>query len=394
MGMARRITILGATGSIGRSTADVVCAGDGRFEVVAVVGGRDARALAAVARRLKAQFAALSHEESGADLKAELSGSGIACGIGRAAVLEAVAREADVVVAGISGTVGLGPTYAALQPGRRIALANKESLVCAGQAFMANARRIGAEILPVDSEHNALYQALGAGRPEDVVSMTLTASGGPFRTWPREKIAAATPAQAAAHPVWSMGSKINIDSASLMNKGLELIEAHHLFALRADQLDVLVHPQSIVHGLVHWRDGSVTAGLGVPDMKIPIAHSLSFEARLAPPVRGLDLAAIGSLAFERADEDRFPCLSLAKHALREGGAAPTVLNGANEIAVEAFMAGRIGFYDIPRLVEAACDACAGRHRGAPATVEEALDIDRDARRAARARLPQAGATPP
>ena len=363
--MRRRITILGATGSIGRSTADVVLADAGRFEVAAVVGGRDARALAGVARRLGARFAALAHDGGGAELRSELSGSGIACGAGAGAVLEAAARDADVVVAGISGTAGLAPTYAALKPGRRIALANKESLVCAGQAFMANARRLGAEILPVDSEHNALYQALGAGRAEDVVSMTLTASGGPFRTWPREKIAAATPAQAAAHPVWSMGSKINIDSASLMNKGLELIEAHHLFGLRADQLDVLVHPQSIVHGLVHWRDGSVTAGLGVPDMKIPIAHSLSFEARLTPPVRALDLAAIGSLTFEPADEERFPCLALAKQALQEGGAAPTILNGANEVAVEAFMAGRIGFFDIARLVEATCDASAARHRDAP-----------------------------
>jgi 1-deoxy-D-xylulose-5-phosphate reductoisomerase len=224
--------------------------------------------------------------------------------------------------------------------------------------------------------------------------MTLTASGGPFRTWPREKIAAATPAQAAAHPVWSMGSKINIDAASLMNKGLELIEAHHLFGLRADQLDVLVHPQSIVHGLVHWRDGSVTAGLGVPDMKIPIAHSLSFEARLTPPVRALDLAAIGSLTFEPADEERFPCLALAKQALQEGGAAPTILNGANEVAVEAFMAGRIGFFDIARLVEATCDASAARHRDAPATIEDALEIDRDARRIARARLPQAASASP
>jgi 1-deoxy-D-xylulose-5-phosphate reductoisomerase len=387
--MTRRITILGATGSIGRSTADVVAADPDRFAVEAVVGGRDARALAGVARRLGARFAALSDERGGGDLRAELSGSGVACGAGREAVLDAAARDADVVVAGISGTAGLGPTYAALKPGRRIALANKESLVCAGRAFMMAARRVGAEILPVDSEHNALYQALGAGRAADVVSMTLTASGGPFRTWPREKIAAATPAQAAAHPVWSMGSKINIDSATLMNKGLELIEAHHLFGLKADQLDAIVHPQSIVHGLVHWRDGSVTAGLGVPDMKIPIAHSLSFEARLSPPVATFDLARIGALTFEPADEARFPCLALAKGALREGGAIPTVLNGANEVAVEAFMAGRIGFYDIPRLVEAVCaDGAAGRN-GAPATVEEALAIDREARRRARDRLPQA-----
>src|SRR3954453_167421 len=364
--MRGTVTILGATGSIGRSTVEVVLAHPDRCEVAAVVGGRDARALAGVALRLGARFAALADDASGPDLKAELSGSGVACGAGPGGVQEAAARDADVVVAGISGTAGLAPTYAALKPGRRIALANKESLVCAGRAFMMAARRVGAEILPVDSEHNALYQALGAGRAADVASMTLPAPGGPFRPWPREKIAAATPAQAAAHPVWSMGSKINIDSATLMNKGLELIEAHHLFGLKADQLDAIVHPQSIVHGLVHWRDGSVTAGLGVPDMKIPIAHSLSFEARLSPPVAAFGPARIGALTFEPADETRFPCLALAKGALRAGGAIPTVLNGANEVAVEAFMAGRIGFYDIPRLVEAVCADGAGGRNGATA----------------------------
>ena len=392
--MTRSITILGATGSIGRSTAEVVLEQRDACRVEAVVGGSDAKALAGTARRLGARFAALADERFGSELRSALSGSGIACGAGDLAVIEAVDRETDVVVAAISGTAGLRPTHAALKPGRRIALANKESLVCAGGAFMADARRVGAEIVPVDSEHNALDQALAAGRIEEVVVATVTATGGPFRTWSRERIAAATPGEAGKHPVWSMGSKINIDSASLMNKGLELIEAHHLFGLRADQLGVLVHPQSIVHGLVHWRDGSVTAGLGVPDMKIPIAHSLSFEVRLTPPVRSLDLAAIGSLTFEPADETRFPCLTLAKQALREGGAVPTVLNGANEVAVEAFMAGRIGFFDIPRLVEAACDASMARRRSAPATVEDALEIDREARRIARARLPQAASAPP
>ncbi len=386
--MTQTLTILGATGSIGRSTADVVLAHRNAFHIQAVVGGRDAAALAAVAKRLGARFAALADPEGAATLKAELAGSGIACGAGEAAVLEAVEREADVILAAISGTAGLKPTHAAMKPGRRIALANKESLVCAGQAFMTDAARIGAEIVPVDSEHNALQQALAAGANGDVTVATITASGGPFRTWERERIAACTPAEAAAHPVWSMGSKINIDSATLMNKGLELIEAHHLFALEPDRLDVVVHPQSIVHGLVQWRDGAVTAGLAAPDMKIPIANALQHSGRLSMPLPRLDLAAIGRLTFEGADEERFPCLRLAREALRAGGALPTILNAANEIAVQAFMAGRIGFYGISSMVEAVCAALSARYSGAPASVQEALAIDEEARRVARERAPR------
>lgn len=381
--MIERLTILGATGSVGRSTLDVVLAHPGRFQVEAVVGGRDAGALAAAARQVGARFAALSDEAAGSALRTELSGSGISSGAGAAAVREAVEREADIVLAAISGTAGLAPTHAALKPGRRIALANKESLVCAGTAFMADARRLGVEITPVDSEHNALHQALSAGAIEDVVAATLTASGGPFRTWPRERIAAASPEEAGRHPTYSMGAKINIDSATLMNKGLELIEAHHLFGLEAGRLDVLVHPQSIVHGLVSWRDGAVTAGLGAPDMRIPIANSLARERRFHMPLPRLDLAAIASLSFEHPDEDRFPCLALARRALQDGGAAPTILNGANEIAVEGFLAGRIGFYDIAALVERTLETVAARHRAAPATVEEALAIDEEARGVAR-----------
>ena len=386
--MTQRITILGATGSIGGSTADVILAHRERFHVVAVVGGRNARVLAETARLLGAEFAALSEPAAGADLKAALSGTGIASGAGTAAVREAVDRDADVIVAGITGAAGLAPTYAALRPGRRIALANKETLVSAGHLFMRAAQRLGAVVVPVDSEHNALAQALGAGRIEDVASMTLTASGGPFRTWSRERIAAATPAQAAAHPVWAMGAKINIDSASLMNKGLELIEAHHLFGVRPDQLDVLVHPQSIVHGLVQWCDGSVTAGLATPDMRIPIAHSLGQDGRLSAPARRLDLAAIGGLSFEPPDEIRFPCLALARQALADGGAMPTVLNAANEVAVEAFMAGRIGFFDIPRIVETTCDVATVADGDPPSSIEEAIAVDQDARRLAREHLPK------
>jgi len=385
--MTRVLTILGATGSIGRSTAEVVLAHPGELRVEAVVGGRDAAALAAMARRLQARFAALADEAGAAALADALAGSGIACGAGESAVTEAVDRNADIVLAAISGTAGLRPTHAAMKPGRRIALANKESLVCAGEAFMSAARQIGAEIMPVDSEHNALDQALMAGHVWDVEKAIITASGGPFRTWSRERIAAATPAEAAAHPVWSMGSKINIDSATLMNKGLELIEAHHLFELPEDRLGVVVHPESIVHGLVQWRDGALTAGLALPDMKVPIANALRHHDRLAMALPRLDLAAIGRLSFEAVDEDRFPCLGIARAALRAGRAMPTVLNAANEIAVAAFVAGQIGFYDISEVVERVCSSFSARELPAPATVADALQVDEEARRHTRGLLP-------
>jgi 1-deoxy-D-xylulose-5-phosphate reductoisomerase len=380
--MARSLTILGATGSIGCSTADVVLAHRDEFRVEAVVGGRNAQALADMARRLGAKFAALSDESGAGALKDALSGTGIESGVGRSAVLEAVDRPSDIVLAAISGTAGLEPTHAGLKPGRRIALANKESLVCAGAAFMADARRIGAEVMPVDSEHNALDQALAAGGSRDVEKAVITATGGPFRTWSREQIATASAKQASAHPVWSMGSKINIDSATLMNKGLELIEAHHLFGLEAERLDVLVHPDAIFHGLVQWTDGAVTAGLALPDMKVPIANALRGRERLFMDLPRLDLAAIGRLTFERPDEARFPCLSLAKAALQAGGAMPTILNAANEIAVEAYMAGQIGFYAISEIVGGVCSTFSGSGNS-PATVAEALAIDSEARAMAR-----------
>ncbi|WP_210490514.1 1-deoxy-D-xylulose-5-phosphate reductoisomerase [Microvirga antarctica] len=384
--MTRTLTILGATGSVGRSTVEVVLAHPDAFRIVSVVGGRDADALARVARQLGAQFAALADEQGGAALREALSGSGIASGAGAIAVLEAVERDADIVLAAISGTAGLGPTAAALRPGRTLALANKESLVCAGAAFMRESRRLGVRLMPVDSEHNALEQALSAGQNRDVEKAIITATGGPFRTWTRERIAAASPAEAAAHPVWSMGSKINIDSATLMNKGLELIEAHHLFDLEPDRLDVLVHPEAIFHGLVQWRDGALTAGLALPDMKVPIANALRGEDRLAMDLPRLDLAAIGRLTFDRADDMRFPCLALARAALRDGGAMPTILNAANEIAVAAFMEGRIGFYEISELVEGVCSTFAGRALTAPATVADALALDREARGLSRQSL--------
>ena len=384
--MRERVSVLGATGSIGTSTADVLEAHRDRFAVVSVVAGRDAVGLAAMARRLQAEFAALTDPRGLPALREALAGTGIACGAGPSAVIEAVEREADLVVAAISGVAGLAPTHAALKPGRRIALANKESLVCAGAAFMGDAAKLGATILPLDSEHNTLKQALGGGDLDDVVTMTLTASGGPFRTWSHNRMGAATPAEAAAHPTWSMGAKINIDSASLMNKGLELIEAHHLFGLPNDRLDVVVHPQSIIHGLVHWRDGSVTAGLYHPDMRVPIANCFGTDRRIDLPAKRLDLAAIGSFTFEAPDEIRFPCLRLAREALKAGGAMPAVLNGANEVAVAAFLAGRIGFLDIARVVEDTCSRPLARE-GAPTSVAHALKIDEEARRTAETLLP-------
>ncbi|TXN21433.1 1-deoxy-D-xylulose-5-phosphate reductoisomerase, partial [Methylobacterium sp. WL93] len=325
----------------------------------------------------------------GAALAEALSGSGIPSGAGEAAVLDAVAQEADIVVAAISGAAGLKPTHEALRLGRQVALANKESLVCAGDAFMRDAKRYGATILPMDSEHDALSQAM-AGRPlEDVRTMMITASGGPFRTWTRERIAAASPAEAAAHPTWSMGMKINIDSASLMNKGLELIEAHHLFGIEPGRLDVVVHPQSVIHGMIYWLDGAVTAELALPDMRVPISHCLGLGDRLTiARGRSLDLVALGSLTFEAADEARFPCLRIARAALAEGGAAPTVMNAANEIAVAAFIAGTIPFYGIADLVERAIAHFAGIHRTTPDGVEEALAIDAEVRAWSTAALPR------
>ena len=387
--MLRTVTLLGATGSIGRSTRDVVAENPDRLKITAVVGGRDAQALARVAIETGASFAALADPNAAADLAQALAGTGIASGAGRSAVMEAVARPSDIVVSAISGAAGLEATFAALTPGRVIALANKESLVCAGAAVMARADAVGARILPLDSEHNALFQVLGHEPISAIRKMTLTASGGPFRTWSAQEIARAKPEQALAHPNYAMGAKITIDSASMMNKGLELIEACFLFSLTPNQLDVLVHPQQIVHGLVTFRDGSVSAGMALPDMRVAAAHCLGVDARLdAPPDRFLDLATTAPLSFERPDLMRFPALGLAMAALASGGAMPAVLNAANEIAVAAFLSGRIRFPDIAGLVEAVCSQTASEG-AAPVDVEEALAIDQDARKRADALLSQA-----
>lgn len=388
-GAPRKLTVLGATGSIGRSTAQVVRESPGRFEVEAVVGGSDARALAQVALELGARCAVIAAETALDDLRAALSGSGIEAAAGQNAINEAAARPADLIVGAITGAAGVEPTFAAIAAGRTIALANKETLVCAGEPFMRAAAAAGCRILPMDSEHNAIFQALGGASPDTVEKMILTASGGPFRTWTKVQIDAATPEQALLHPNWLMGPKVTIDSAGLMNKGLELIEAHHLFGIPADKLDVLVHPQSVVHGLVSFADGAVVAGLSHPDMKVPIAHCLGWPDRVPTSARRLDLAELGSLTFEKPDYQRFPALRLAINAMRAGGAMPTVLNAANEIAVAHFLAGRLSFARICGLVEAVINEMArnGEARSL-SNVKEALAVDHIARERARTILAQ------
>jgi len=385
----RRITILGATGSIGASTIDLIKREPARYRVVAISARRNAAALAKAAREVGAQLAVVADPSVYNDLKEALAGTGIEAGAGEEALLEAAQRPADWVMAAISGAIGLKPTLAAIERGATVALANKECLVCAGSLFMRRAASSGATVLPVDSEHNAVFQALGAGPREDVRRVILTASGGPFRTWSLDAIKAATPEQALRHPNWSMGPRITVDSASMMNKGLELIEAQHLFALKPDEIDVLVHPQSVVHGLVEFRDGSVVAQLGSPDMRIPIAHCLAWPRRIDSPAARLDLAQVRELTFEAPDPVRFPALALARHVMELGGAAPTVFNAADEVAVGEFIAGRIGFPAIVALVEATVEAAQARGLLTdPAGVEAAIAVDHIARNIARDLLPE------
>jgi 1-deoxy-D-xylulose-5-phosphate reductoisomerase len=388
----RVVSLLGATGSIGSSTVDLLRQDPARYRVEAVTAHRKAAALARLARELGARFAAVADAEAYAELKAELSGSGIEAAAGADAMVEAAERPADWVMAAITGATSLKPTLAAAKRGATVALANKECLVCAGALFMRQAAAAGARVLPVDSEHNAIFQALGAGRREDVRRITLTASGGPFRTWPLEAMRKVTVEQALKHPTWSMGPKITIDSATLMNKGLELIEAHHLFAVGPQALDVVVHPQSVIHGLVEFRDGSVVAQLGSPDMRIPIAHCLAWPVRMGTPAPRLDLARIATLTFEEPDFTRFPALALARRALAAGGAFPTVLNAANEIAVREFVGRRLSFSGIPALVEATLDhAAKDGMTDEPQSIEDALDIDHNARGIAARLLPEIAA---
>jgi 1-deoxy-D-xylulose-5-phosphate reductoisomerase len=388
----RSVTLLGATGSIGASTVDLIKRERQRYRVEAVSANTSAQALAVLAREVGARFAAIGDPTAYGELKDALGGTGIAVGAGESALIEAAERPAEWVIGAITGAAGLKPTLAAADRGAIVALANKETLVCAGGLFMRRAAAAGATVLPVDSEHNALFQSMSGSRREDVRRVILTASGGPFRTASAEAIRGATVEQALKHPNWSMGQKVTIDSATLMNKGLEIIEAHHLFSLPSEQIDVLVHPQSIIHSLVEFCDGSVIAQLGSPDMRIPIAYCLAWPERIIGPAPRLDLARAATLTFEEPDTAKFPALDLARRALEAGGTAPTVLNAANEVAVAQFLARRLSFAGISALVGATLEVALSRNWTAePASVEDALSVDHDARLLAQELLPEIAA---
>ena len=371
--MRRKLAILGATGSVGKSTLDLIERNSERFEVVAVTAATNAEALADIARRTGARLAVVSDERRLSDLRELLVGSNCRAAAGDQALIEAAAGEAELVIAAIVGCAGLKPVMAAIEAGRTVALANKEALVTAGALMTEAAIRSGATLLPVDSEHNAIFQCLACSRNDDVAKLILTASGGPFRTASAEMMRNATPAEAVAHPNWSMGAKISVDSATMMNKGLELIEAHHLFGVPSKRMEIIIHPQSVVHSLVEFVDGSVLAQLGSPDMRIPIAYALAWPERIPTPAQRLDLASIARLEFEQPDLTRFPALRIAREALEAGGSAPAVLNAANEAAVSRFLTGSIGFTDIPRLVERALEES---NLAAPSSIAEVLEIDR------------------
>jgi 1-deoxy-D-xylulose-5-phosphate reductoisomerase len=372
----KRVTILGATGSIGTSTLDLIEREPEGFEVLALTANCDVEKLAAAAVRTRAKRAVVADEACLPALRELLAGTGIEAAAGADAVCDAARMGADWTMAAIVGTAGLRPVMAAVEAGGTLALANKEALVSAGEVMKSAVARHGVTLLPVDSEHNAVFQCLDRTAPERVRRIVLTASGGPFRERSREEMAGITPAQAVAHPNWSMGAKISVDSATMMNKGLELIEAFYLFPVRADQLDVLVHRQSVVHSMVEYVDGSVLAQLGTPDMRTPIAYALAWPDRMETPSPRLDLAAIGRLDFEEASFERFPALALARQALEAGGARPAILNAANEVAVAAFLAGRIGFLEIAAIV---ADTLTRYDPPAPDSLDAVLAMDAEAR---------------
>ncbi|WP_324827911.1 1-deoxy-D-xylulose-5-phosphate reductoisomerase [Qipengyuania zhejiangensis] len=376
--MTRSITILGATGSVGEQTLDLVRRNRDDWRVVALTANGNVEGLARLAREFGAQIAVVADETCLDDLRAALDGSGIEAAAGSSALCEAASRPVDMTVAAIVGCAGLGPVMAAIEQGGTIALANKEALVSAGEVMTAAVARHGATLLPVDSEHNAIFQCLQGGRIEDVRFITLTASGGPLRLV--EDLGSVTPEQAVAHPNWDMGAKISVDSATMFNKGLELIEAHHLFPVGLDRIRIVVHPQSVIHSMVEYRDGSTLAQLGPSDMRVPIASCLAWPQRMDTPCKPLDLAAIGELSFFAPDEQRFPATRLARAAAEHGGAAPAVLNAANEIAVAAFLARKIAFSRIPVVVESVLSN--GELPAAPRTLEDVLRVDQDARRCA------------
>jgi 1-deoxy-D-xylulose-5-phosphate reductoisomerase len=376
---ARRVTILGSTGSVGQSTVDLLLRNPQAFEVEALTANRNSVLLAEQARALRARFAAIADPAHYPSLKEALNGTGTETACGAQALVEAALRPSDWVMAAIVGAAGLAPTLSAIRRGVIVALANKEVLVCAGALVMQEVIRSGATLLPVDSEHNAIWQCYDHARVETVERIILTASGGPFRERAFEDMRAVTPREAVAHPNWSMGAKISVDSATMMNKGLELIEAHHLFRLPLERIEIIVHPQSIVHSAVVYRDGSVLAQLGSPDMRTPIAYALAWPDRIETPTKRLDLAAVGRLTFEPPDERRFPALRVAREALLRGGGCPTVLNAANETAVHAFLEGRIGFLDIVETVERTLEMLPG---GKLESLDDVYNFDTTAREVA------------
>jgi len=381
--VTRSLTVLGATGSIGASTLDLVRRNRDDWQIVALTANCQAAELAALAREFGARLAVVADESCLPALREALSGSGIEAAGGAAALVDAAALGADLTVAAIVGCAGLAPTMAAIEQGGLVALANKEALVSAGDVMTAAVSRHGATLLPVDSEHNAIFQCLAGNDLADVRWITLTASGGPLRSWPVERLRAATPAEAIKHPNWSMGAKISVDSATMMNKGLELIEAHHLFPVGTDRLRIIVHPQSVIHSMVEFRDGSTLAQLGPSDMRVPIANALAWPRRMDTPCAALDLAAIGELTFMAPDEERFPATRLAREAVEQGGSAPAVLNAANEIAVAAFLAGQIGFTQIAEIV---AQTLSGPVPRAPTSLDDVLAVDAEARARAAAML--------
>ena len=376
----RSISVLGATGSIGASTLDLIRRQPGQWRVVALTANGNATELAKLAREFSAEIAVVADEAALPALRAALADTAIAAAGGETALVEAAARLADLTVAAIVGCAGLAPTMAAIEQGRTVALANKEALVAAGEVMTAAVARSGATLLPTDSEHNAIFQCLAGNSYDHVRSITLTASGGPFRDWTLEQLHAATPAQAIKHPNWSMGAKISVDSATMFNKGLELIEAHHLFPVGLDKLRIIVHPQSVIHSMVEYRDGSTLAQLGPSDMRVPIASCLAWPARMDTPLAPLDLAAIGELTFRAPDEERFPATRLCRAAAEAGGAAPAVLNAANEVAVSAFLDGKLPFTRIAVVVE---QVLARYAPPAPAALADVMAVDAAARAEAR-----------
>jgi 1-deoxy-D-xylulose-5-phosphate reductoisomerase len=377
----KTISILGATGSIGASTLDLLRRSPGQFRCVALTAHDNVTALAASAREFGAALAVTANDDRYHELKQCLSGSGIAVAAGASGLKEAAAAEAELVMSAIVGAAGLHPTLRAIERGATIALANKETLVSAGPVVKKALAASGSRLLPVDSEHNAIFQVFDAARPETVSRVILTASGGPFRTCSKEEMAAKTPDEAVRHPKWSMGAKISVDSATLMNKGLELIEAHQLFPVSPDQLDVVIHPQSVVHSLVEYIDGSMLAQLGSPDMRTPIAYALAWPERMAAPSPRLSLTEVARLEFFAPDLERFPALALAWTALREGGRMPTILNAANEIAVAAFLNRQMGFLEIAETVSRVMDKMG---QGPLASLDDVMAVDGEARQLAGA----------